>query len=90
MIVDPTGTALCDRRWLLLVDQFYSLICESLAKVHCSILGEMDVTVGMVWIAAIEVIGIDPGVAAGLAQLDLRLPDACASARCRACSGRSR
>ena len=66
----------CDCPSLLLVDQFHSLICESLAKAHCPFSGEMDATVGLLSIAAIEVIRIDPSVARGLAQLDLRLPDA--------------
>ena len=35
----------------------------------------MDVTVGLLGIAAIEIIGIDPGVARGLAELDLSFPD---------------
>ena len=61
---------------LVLVDQFQSLICESLAQNHGPFPGKMDATVGLLCIAAIKVIRIEPGVASGLSQLDLGISDA--------------
>ena len=54
--------------WCLLFgDQFDGFVGESLAKGDGSFFGEMDVAVGLFFIATVEVIGVDPGVALGFA-----------------------
>ena len=57
------------------MDELNRLFCETLAKLCRPFPGEMDIPVQLVGIAAIEIIRVDPGIAFGLSQFDLRCPD---------------